>query len=60
MKDEKNFLDAMEFDIMNADIPESEKKQIDEKFLAFEESKNKFDDNWCNRMWQKFNYQCIV
>ena len=32
MKDEKKFLDAMESDIMNADIPEVEKNKLMKNF----------------------------
>ena len=39
MKDEKNFLDAMEFDIMNADIPESEKNKLMKNFLHLKSQK---------------------
>lgn len=34
MKDEKKFLDAMEFDIMNADISETEKNKLMKNFCS--------------------------
>ncbi|GFI22813.1 GTP-binding protein EngB [Lachnospiraceae bacterium] len=39
MKDEKKFLDAMEFDIMNADISETEKNKLMKNFLQLKEQK---------------------
>ena len=39
MKDEKKFLDAMESDIMNADIPEVEKNKLMKNFLQLKEQK---------------------
>lgn len=39
MKDEKKFLDAMESDIMNADIPEVEKNKLMKNFLLLKEQK---------------------
>ena len=36
----KRFLDAMESDIMNADIPEAEKSRLIEKFFAFKRAKD--------------------
>lgn len=39
MKDEKKFLDAMESDIMNADISETEKNKLMKNFLRLKEQK---------------------
>lgn len=39
MKNEKRFLDAMESDIMNADIPEAEKSRLMKNFLHLKEQK---------------------
>ena len=39
MKDEKKFLNAMESDIMNADIPEIEKNKLMKNFLQLKEQK---------------------
>ncbi|WP_461811457.1 GTPase family protein [Faecalimonas sp.] len=39
MKVEKKFLDAMESDIMNADIPETEKNKLMKNFLQLKEQK---------------------
>lgn len=39
MKEEKKFLDAMESDIMNADIPETEKNKLMKNFLKLKEQK---------------------
>lgn len=39
MKDEKKFLDAMESDIMNADIPEVEKNKLMKNFLQLKEQR---------------------
>ena len=39
MKDEKRFLDAMESDIMNADIPDSEKNKLMKNFLQLKEQR---------------------
>lgn len=39
MKDNKRFLDAMEADIMNADIPDSEKNKLMKNFLSLKEQK---------------------
>lgn len=39
MKDEKKFLEAMESDIMNADIPETEKNKLMKNFLQLKEQK---------------------
>lgn len=39
MEKEKKFLDAMEFDIMNANIPESEKNKLMKNFLQLKQQK---------------------
>ena len=43
MKDEKKFLNAMESDIMNADIPEIEKNKLMKNFLQLKEGSSGMD-----------------
>ena len=39
MENKKKFLDAMESDIMNADIPDSEKNKLMKNFLHLKQQK---------------------
>lgn len=51
MEKEKKIFDAMQEDIENANIPDSEKAEINEKFIAFKGTKNKSYDYGCYWLW---------
>ena len=50
----------MESDIMNADIPDSEKNKLMKNFLHLKQQKINLNDYWCYGMRKEFNYKCII
>ena len=57
MEKERRFFDAMESDIMNADIPETERNKLMKNFLQLKEQKINHRRNW---LWKEFYDQCTL